>query len=1722
MIEKLMNSNPSSVKHDMSLPKPADESTLVTIPLNDDQTLIYTALQLAQEQLRFFAKSSEFQTQMKAAFGDHPAIVQLQIAWQGGDFGIIPNTQVRSKTELSGAIAAFDPLNNTIYVSQNYLQQYAKNIDVITAILLEEIGHAVDLHLNTIDTPGDEGAIFASLVLGKTLEPQQLKQLQAEDDTVSLKLDGAQITLETATISDSGGFEGSEKTIQLDNKGGGTAKFSYQHFTIPDNFIIRYEGKNILETGFVGGGRSGIVQIPKGNSNQLEVIVTTNDEGTAWEYSVTADDCPDTTPLLIEASGGEFEDKDEDGDCEFTGTVFIGRTDGIARMLRVDGATVEYDDKEVRVTNGTIFSVIGNVSQPLFQGSFTVPFKTAVSSFLDDNLRNAATDFRLGGLDVNLKKLSLNRSSIGLGAAFTLPEEIGSIPIEASPLGIDTVSIRQSGVILGASGRLELAQPFKFPFFKLFDVEASDLALEFDATEEKLKLQGKFTLDSFVKETRLKEVTADLAGDNFIEIKDGKADIKGALTIETDLKTDKGWGLSEVKLTIDTQKKEVGGSTKITFPFKGRIPDVELGLGFKLPISPLELNEVSVNVDNLNVPIPSFPLVFFQRFAGAIKNFAPSDNDPIEFSGGLAATLGPQITLPALGSTALIRLDVDAKISSEEVSGTGKTVIINEKVATGEGTKTLNWSEKFYEEEGSYSVIDGLIKTENSFKVSSSFNINMGGKASANIPKFIPVIGGKSIVNGEFAFDFSNDGNSSNDYAAVWTTIAESIFGIEVKGNFGFKGYFDGRLELISSTLPPVNSFLVASNTPWITLTADWETPSDNVRVRIKKPDGTFVEESDFAANNIAIFEPLTNSDTRTVVVINPVAGIWDIEVVNDSGLGNVQYTGTRNSISPTIQVTAPAIDVAGAPNVLINYNALDADSTAEVKLFYDTDNQGFDGILIADKLVEQDGAGSFVWNTEGIPTGDYFIYAMVVDENNPPAYSYSSGKVKVSEAADLSIDKTTISSQVGLGSGFSYKLTVKNNSSGAARDVQLTETLSDKITFVSASVNPSQQSGNILTFNLGDLAGGEARVIDVQITAPTGASTFSSSASVFGRTFDPDTNNNTDYVTTSTIVLPPTPVDLVVSSTNSPQAPSLGENFSYKLTVVNNGPGDATNVVLTETLPTGVNLVSAKPSSGSVSSSPNGVVTLNLGNLSKGSSAIVDFTVNSSSAGRLVSTTQVTSLEPDSNNLDNALIVERVVAPSTPAAADLELKLTASQLNPKIGETINLTLTLTNKGPGIASGVKIKDLLPSGLGFVSATPEQGTYDAQTGIWDVGNIRDGINRTLVIAALVNSASAIKTMAEITAMNERDPDSTPGNNNATEDDQASVTLNASTDSPTLTKSADDILTIAGSQPKLSLSLKRYTSNQVNELGVFTVDDDQGRINGLTPGDAGYGEAALNRAKVAFSGLSNLPSGFSQTDSPTLIDFQSGDRLRFFLVKNGTLDSTLSGITPLSSVLFSQPSTQKMELLEDGKYLIAWEDNQGSSVVDFQDFVVQVVATSQALPLGAATQASPQAELIDLRGVAGSVQAEFTLYREAAFNNYVGFFRVADLNGSIDLNADGAIDLRPGDPGYVEAAVKGRVAGIDLTVGNQASGKVTATLAGDALYAPFLIVDGRPEQVLDSDPNSPQVYFTAAIANPGRVDHIRLLGANTWGFEDLPLGGDRDYNDVIVRGTFQRTA
>jgi len=72
-----------------------------------------------------------------------------------------------------------------------------------------------------------------------------------------------------------------------------------------------------------------------------------------------------------------------------------------------------------------------------------------------------------------------------------------------------------------------------------------------------------------------------------------------------------------------------------------------------------------------------------------------------------------------------------------------------------------------------------------------------------------------------------------------------------------------------------------------------------------------------------------------------------------------------------------------------------------------------------------------------------------------------------------------------------------------------------------------------------------------------------------------------------------------------------------------------------------------------------------------------------------------------------------------------------------------------------------------------SGSGVQGSFDPATGLWTVGNLNPDISRTFTITATVNDLTGLFASAEVVAMGESDPDSTPDNGGGTEDDDVSL-------------------------------------------------------------------------------------------------------------------------------------------------------------------------------------------------------------------------------------------------------------------------------------------------------------------------------------------------------------
>ena len=89
-------------------------------------------------------------------------------------------------------------------------------------------------------------------------------------------------------------------------------------------------------------------------------------------------------------------------------------------------------------------------------------------------------------------------------------------------------------------------------------------------------------------------------------------------------------------------------------------------------------------------------------------------------------------------------------------------------------------------------------------------------------------------------------------------------------------------------------------------------------------------------------------------------------------------------------------------------------------------------------------------------------------------------------------------------------------------------------------------------------------------------------------------------------------------------------------------------------------------------------------------------------------------------------------------------------------GQRVTYTLTLTNNGPGAATGVKASDELPSGVSFVEAQGD-GSYDPATGVWDLSGLTlaKGAVKKIAITVEITGAGAGKLVTNVARIKHQD-------------------------------------------------------------------------------------------------------------------------------------------------------------------------------------------------------------------------------------------------------------------------------------------------------------------------------------------------------------------------------
>ena len=159
--------------------------------------------------LNQFADEPLFTEKVRLVFG-----VNIRTQAFKSLIAVLPQIEIIENGELQGALGAFSAQTGKIYLSASFLNTASS--ESLVNVILEEIGHYLDAQINPVDGAGDEGAIFALLVMGETLSTQELQALKAEDDTAYVTLNGQQIQIEQQNFTGTNGNDNITGTADND------------------------------------------------------------------------------------------------------------------------------------------------------------------------------------------------------------------------------------------------------------------------------------------------------------------------------------------------------------------------------------------------------------------------------------------------------------------------------------------------------------------------------------------------------------------------------------------------------------------------------------------------------------------------------------------------------------------------------------------------------------------------------------------------------------------------------------------------------------------------------------------------------------------------------------------------------------------------------------------------------------------------------------------------------------------------------------------------------------------------------------------------------------------------------------------------------------------------------------------------------------------------------------------------------------------------------------------------------------------------------------------------------------------------------------------------------------------------------------------------------------------------------------------------------------------
>ena len=471
------------------------------------------------------------------------------------------------------------------------------------------------------------------------------------------------------------------------------------------------------------------------------------------------------------------------------------------------------------------------------------------------------------------------------------------------------------------------------------------------------------------------------------------------------------------------------------------------------------------------------------------------------------------------------------------------------------------------------------------------------------------------------------------------------------------------------------------------------------------------------------------------------------------------------------------------------------------------------------------------------------------------PGNNTAAVTVPVQASADLALTKSAAPGTVVFGQPVTYTLTTRNNGPSQATRATITDPLPAGLTFASSPDGCTVAAGTV-TCPVGTLAVGASRTVAFTANTPAGGSgDVINTATVTATTPDPNTANNA----ATAALTSQAQADLSLTKTASANLVA-GQQITYTLTTRNNGPSDATGVVISDTVPAGVGVVSAA-GPGITCTTAAGTVSCPVGTLANGQSATVTITgtLAAGLSGSSTNTATVTSAVADPTPGNNTASSTSTIGAQADVAVTLAL---AAGQSPTVtaGTTVNYTLTVRNNGPSNAVGVVITGQVPPGLTPVvgssggACVVTDGTVTCDIDRLNGGPLAPGAVITIPLSAVVNASTPPGPVPGTAIVGSRTPDPVPGNNSST----ATIQVTAAADL-SISKTVTPKPLTAGAPASYAITVTNGGPSDAQNVTITDTLDPV--LTGTTP-TATTGACTIS-GQVVRCVVPTLPAGTSVT-------------------------------------------------------------------------------------------------------------------------------------------------------------------------------------------------------------------------------------------------------------------